>query len=43
MHIPKKVADVLLKLGIELLKILKKINSKKPEKGVRSDNTTDIN
>jgi hypothetical protein len=41
--IPEKVADVLLKLGIELLKILKKINAKKSEKGGRSDNTSNVN
>ncbi len=42
MHIPKipeKVVDVLLKIGIEILKILKKVNRDKPEKGVRNDNT----
>lgn len=44
MHIPKipeKVVDVLLKIGIEILKLLKKVNRNTPEKGVRSDNTND--
>lgn len=40
--IPEKVADVLLKIGIEILKILKKVNRKRPEKGVRNDNTSDV-
>jgi hypothetical protein len=42
MHIPKvpeKVVDVLLKIGIEILKILKKVNTKKSEKGGSCDNT----
>jgi hypothetical protein len=46
MKIPKiseRVADVLLKLGIELLKILKKVNAKKSEKGGRSDNSPNVN
>jgi len=45
MHIPKipvKVVDVLLKIGIEILKILKKVNRDKPEKGVRNDNTSNV-
>jgi len=42
MHIPKipeKVVDMLLKIGIEILKLLKKVNRNTPEKGVRNDNT----
>lgn len=41
--IPERVTDVLIKLGIELLKILKKVNAKKSNEGGRNDNTTDVN
>ena len=41
--IPERVADVLIKLGIELLKILKKVNAKKFNEGGRNDNTNGVN
>jgi len=37
--IPEKVVDVLLKIGIEILKILKKVNTKK---GDDRGNTPDV-
>jgi len=37
-RIPEKVVDVLLKIGIEILKLLKKVNRNTPEKGIRNDN-----
>jgi hypothetical protein len=38
--ISEKVVDVLLKIGIEILKILKKVNTKKGGDRDNTDNTT---
>lgn len=38
--LPEKVVEVLLKIGIEILKILKKVNSKKGGGHDNTDNAT---